>query len=155
MWLTKLTIITWLLLATGYGQRTRTPPTRAPGKAGAYFAELQAEASEASSQRLLARLLVVPRKGKGRSFIRNFGEASMKGGVQIAVEDTYNNSRGITVVTTTKAMLESVKKQVHVMHLSISCPTPRHSRVLTSFLAPVLGNLILVPCFAPTSIEGI
>ena len=121
MWLTRLTIITCLLIATGYAQRTRltrtpvttTPPTEcsSPDSCGC-LAALQAEASAASSDSL-QRLLVVPKKGSGRSFRRNFGEVSLQGGVRIAAGATYNNSRGVTIVTTTKSMLERAKKQVN------------------------------------------
>ena len=122
MWLTRLTIITCLLVATGYAQRT--PPTRKPAttptepptecpspESCGCLAELQAQTIAASSDSL-QQLLVVPKKGSGRSFRRNFGEVSLQGGIQISAGATYNNSRGITIVTTTKSMLKRAKKQV-------------------------------------------
>ena len=115
MWLTNLMIISCLLVTESHdAQRTptQTPESLDCIKASRYRAGyLQAEASGASSQ----RLLVVPRKGSGRSFRRNIEGASLQGGVQIAVEDTYKNIRGITIVTTAKAMLESAKKQVSML----------------------------------------
>ena len=110
MWLTNLMIISSLLVTESHdAQHTHTSPTQTLGsldcsKASRYRTGYLQD--EASSQ----RLLVVPRKGSGRSFRRNIGDASLQGDVKFAVEDTYKNTRGITVVTTTKAMLEIAKK---------------------------------------------
>jgi len=119
--LMKLTIVAFLLLATGYAQRTRPtrtppteePPTEEPGspEASGCLAKEMAKVS-AAAQNSFQRLLVVPRKGKGRSFRRRFGDVSLQGGVQMAAGESYNNSRGITVISTTKAMLKRAKIEV-------------------------------------------
>jgi len=59
----------------------------------------------------LFRAWVVP--GSVVSTSKGSGRRLLKDGVHVAFEDTYNNSKGITVVTTTtKEMFECVKKLV-------------------------------------------
>jgi len=116
----KLMIIACLLLATGYAQRTiptRRPTTTGPSGGGCLASRLADIASQSSSSS--QQLLIVPKKGSGRSFSRNFGSivGSQEGnelGV-VSVEDSYNNSRGITVVTTTRRMADKLKDEVSVI----------------------------------------
>ena len=120
MWLTKLTIITCLLLATGYAQRTRPSrrlPTEAPTtmpvnpEDSGCLAELQAQQEIMVQSNLPRRFLVVPRRGSSRMFGRTFNNLDGQSDLQLAsATDTYNTTNGISVVTTTSEGIEQVSK---------------------------------------------
>ena len=117
MWLTKLTIIACLLLATGYAQRTRPtrrPATQAPepetnpAESGC-LADLQAQQELMIQSNLPRRFLVVARKGSSRMFGRTFNNVNGQGGVQGTADgDGYNTTNGISVVNTTNEGAEKV-----------------------------------------------
>ena len=115
MWLTKLTIIACLLLATGYAQRTRPtrrPATQAPetnpAESGC-LADLQAQQELMIQSNFPRPFLVVARKGSSRMFGRTFNNVNGQGGVQSTAEgDGYNSTNGISVVTTTNEGAEKV-----------------------------------------------
>ena len=121
MWLTKLTIITCLLLASGYAQRrggrrtrpTRRPPTEAPEPVNpedsGCLAKLQAEQDFMVQSNQPARYLVVSRRGSSRMFGRTFNNLNGQSDLQLAsATDTYNTTNGISVVTTTSEGIEQV-----------------------------------------------
>ena len=128
MWLTKLTIITCLLLATGYAQRTRPsrrPPTEAPEpklipKESGCLAELQAQQDIMVQSNLPRRFLVVSRRRSSRMFGRTFNNVNGLFDLQISTaSDTYNSTNGVSVVTTTKEGIEEVSLVNNIlMHAS-------------------------------------
>jgi len=136
MWLTKLTIITLLLLATGYVQSTqgrnrgrnrgrprptRLPPTEAPDpEDSGCFAELQAQQEIMVQSNLPTRYLVVSRRGSSRMFGRTFNNLDGQSDLQLAsATDTYNTTNGISVVTTTRKGKEQVSKLISLSRIPL------------------------------------
>jgi len=127
MWLTKLTIITCLLLATGYAQRTRPsrrPPTEAPTtmpEDSGCLAELQAQQEIMVQSDLPRRFLVVPRRRSSRMFGRTFNNLHGQSDLQLAsATDTYNTTNGIYVVTTTSEGIEQVSKLIFSLSMDFT-----------------------------------
>ena len=120
MWLTKLTIIACLLLATGYAQRTRPmrrPATQAPNPEAkpvesGCLAELQAQQDLKIQFNLPRRFLVVARKRSNRMFGRTFDNLNGQGKIT-AAGDGYNSTNIISVVITTNEGAEQVSRNMY------------------------------------------
>jgi len=119
MWLTKLTILTCLLLATGYAQRTRptrrpvTPapkPETSPAESGC-LAQMQAQQKLMIQSNLPRRFLVVSNKGSRRMFGRTFDNLNGDSEMQIAAAgEGYNSTNRMSIITTTTEGAEQVSK---------------------------------------------
>jgi len=119
MWLTKLMIITCLLLPTGYTRRTRPtrrPETQAPKpetnptETGC-LAQMQAQQDFMIQSDLPRRFLVVSNKGSRRMFGRTFDNLNGESEMQItAAGDGYNNTNRMSVITTTSKGVKQVSK---------------------------------------------
>jgi len=116
MWLTKLMIITCLLLVTGYAQRTRRPGTQAPkpetnpAESGC-LAQMQAQQDFMIQSDLPRRFLIVSNKGSRRMFGKTFDNLNGESEMQItAAGDCYSNTNRMSVITTTSKGAEKVSK---------------------------------------------
>ena len=116
MWLTKLTIIICLLLATGYARRT--PPTRRPvtepetnpAESGC-LAQMQVQQELMIQSNLPRRFLVVSNKGSRRMFGRTFDNLNGDSEMQIAAAgEGYNSTNRMSIITTTTEGAEQVSK---------------------------------------------